>query len=131
MKNFIIFVLSFCLLLYSCSDAKSIRNVGTDGYAFHSKQFDNKQVLISIVTFKTWDEFRAEGERQGMDMGSGDDTTIAFSILDKDNQQICTIYMIDPEVYYLPEYAGHEFLHCAYGQFHIDNDSKGYDQNAN
>ena len=125
MKNIVIIFLVCLVLFMVFSEAKST-TVGPDGYAFHEKEYDNKQVLISIVTFKNWNEFRTEAKRLGMNLEDGDNVTVAFTLVDTENPQICTIYMIDPEVLYLPEYAGHEFLHCAYGQWHISNDSKGY-----
>ena len=125
MKNLLIFVLLCLLVMSSCSEDSTTNDLGYDGYTFHSKQYNNKQVLVSIVTFKTWADFRAEIARQKITLTTDDQSVVAFSIVDKDNKQLCTIYMIDPETHYLPEYTGHEFLHCAYGQFHINNDSKG------
>lgn len=126
MKNFLIFFLLFLLLFSSCTrKIETDESSGFDGYTFHSKQYDNKQVLVSVVTFKTWAEFRAEIARQKITLTSNDSNVVAFSTIEVDNRQICTIYMIDPETQYLPEYTGHEFLHCVYGQFHIKNDSKG------
>ena len=138
MKNIVIVFLSCLVILMVAFGPKNVesknvestniqtKNIGSDLYSFHSKEYDNKQMLISLVTFKTWSAFQAEGKRLGVDLGDGKNTTIAFTIADPKNPQICTIYMIDPDIYYLPEFTGHEFLHCAYGQWHISNNSRGY-----
>lgn len=31
----------------------------------------------------------------------------------------CTIYMLDARIRYEPEFIGHEFAHCVYGQWHV------------
>lgn len=124
MKYVLIPLLSILTILFFWPKEPII--IGKDDYAFHSKEFENKQVLVTVVTFKTWDEFRAEVKRQKLPLSSNDGDIIAFSVVDKDDKRFCTIYMIDPETQYLPEYTGHEFFHCLYGQWHINNDSRGY-----
>jgi hypothetical protein len=102
------------LLLVSCNQGPT---PGKDGYTFGKKQYERQTVKVNIVTYKTEQEFSkvvAEKKLPGK--------TAAFTVL-KYPFDTCTIHMIDPSVRYEPEYVGHEFLHCVYGQWHKNNNS--------
>lgn len=126
MKNFIIFFLLICLIA-SCdkNDEQGKLYVG-DGYNFHSKEYENSEVIVEIKTYKSWDELQKKFDELGVKPSSPNEEIIAVSEIDSENPTICTIYMIDPSVQYMPAFIGHEFTHCVYGQFHVSNDSKGY-----
>lgn len=100
----------------SCSPS----NPSADGYTFGKKQYEMDEVSISVHTFKNQQEFRAAAKKVGID----DDNVVAFSTI-RPPFDHCEIYMIDPAVKYEPEFIGHEFAHCVYGQWHTDNDSRG------
>lgn len=95
------------------------RFVKNDGYRFVEKQFEKKQVTIEVVTFQTKKEFLEAAKSRGIT-----NTNIAaFSIL-REPYDKCTIYMIDPQKSFKPDMAGHEFLHCFYGQWHSNNNQR-------
>ena len=109
-----ILILFIALMLGSCDPAPQ---KGVDGYRFGTKQYERSNVQVNIVTYKSTPEF--EKVLQKYDLPA---TTAAFSVLTPP-YDTCTIHMLDPTVAYEPEYVGHEFLHCAYGQWHKDNES--------
>lgn len=89
---------------------------GADNYTFGTKQYERSSVQINIVTYKTQQEIAAAAKARGVDSPD----IVAFSVL-KPPFDTCTVHMIDPAVKYEPEYVGHEFLHCVYGQWHTSN----------
>lgn len=112
-------ILMAFLLLTGCNPSS---NQGADGYTFTQKQYEKHTVQVNIVTYKTQAELvnAATTRLRGSQVDPAN--VVAFSEL-KPPFDICTIYMIDPKVHYAPEFVGHEFLHCVYGQWHIDNNT--------
>ncbi len=108
------FVLLFALMLGSCDSAPK---KGADGYRFGEKQYERNEVQVKIVTYKSQADYNKVLNRLKLPK-----TTAAFSTLSPP-YDICTIHMIDPSIKYEPEFVGHEFLHCVYGQWHTDNKS--------
>lgn len=106
------------LLLVSCNQQTS-STVGADGYSFGTKQYEKTQVQVNVVTY----ESRADLLKVARSRGINSDSLVAFTIL-RPPFDTCTIHMVDPSVLYEPEFVGHEFLHCVYGQWHTDNDSR-------
>lgn len=100
------------LLVVSCDRR------GSDEYAFGTKQYEKSSVKVNIVTYKSEKEFREEIKRRKLS-----ENTAAFTVL-KPPFDECTINMIDPSVRYEPQFVGHEFLHCVYGQWHTNNQSR-------
>lgn len=109
-------VLPLLFLLASCEN--KVRN---DGYKFGQKQYEQTPVTISVVTYKTEEDL----VKAATVLGANYPNIAAFSVLTPNDHSKCTIHMIDPAVKYQPEFVGHEFLHCVYGQWHTDNDSRG------
>lgn len=112
MKKFLALSLLF---LASCNQA----NVGADEYQFGEKQYTQNPVVVNVVTYRTQDELYRASKAMGADYPE----VAAFSILTT-KRDTCTIHMMDPSVSYQPEFVGHEFLHCVYGQWHTNNDSR-------
>ena len=108
-------VLPLLFLLASCEN-----KVGNDGYAFGNKQYEQTPVSVNVVTYKTEKELQDAAKSRG----ANNEGIVAFAVLRAGNPSICTIHMMDPAVSYQPEFVGHEFLHCVYGQWHTDNDSR-------
>ena len=104
------------LLLASCNQP----TVGADQYQFGKKQYENKQVTVSVITYNSKTELLRESRKYGVN----NPELVAFSLLNSNKQDVCTIHMMDPSVSYQPEFVGHEFLHCVYGQWHTNNDSR-------
>lgn len=108
-------------MLFSVVACNPTRNTGADGYQFGEKQFERDNVKVVVRTYKTREEFIASAEAKGIENA---DQVAAFSVL-RPPFDTCYIHMIDPAVEYEPEFIGHEFAHCLYGQWHTDNKSRG------
>jgi len=104
------------LFLASCNQP----NVGADQYQFGKKQYENSAVAVNIVTYKT----KADLLRASRKYGVNNPDLVAFSLLSPIRTDVCEIHMMDPSVSYQPEFVGHEFLHCVYGQWHTNNASR-------
>ena len=111
----IITIAALAILIASC---KPVPKTGADGYTFGQKQYVKTSVQVNIVEFKTRQSFNKELARRGLT-----EDVVAFTAL-KPPFDKCTIYMMDPSVEYVPEFIGHELLHCVYGQWHTNNNSK-------
>lgn len=111
MKKFFALAL---LLLASCDQGPK---TGADGYKFGQKQYEKQTVQVNIVVYKTQQDFNKVLTQRKLP-----EKTAAFTVL-RPPFDSCTIHMIDPAIRYEPEYVGHEFLHCVYGQWHTNNDS--------
>ena len=110
-----IFALLLAVALTSCNQQSS---TGKDGYTFGEKQYTQNPVTVNIITYQSQKEIYEVAKSKGADYPE----VVAFSVLTV-NRDTCTIHMIDPAVKYEPEYVGHEFLHCVYGQWHKDNNT--------
>lgn len=110
-------ILVLFLFLSACDQGPK---QGADGYRFGQKQYTKQEVQINIVTYQSQRELqRVLGNRAGVQA----ENVVAFSVL-QPPFDTCTIHMVDPAVSYQPEYVGHEFLHCVYGQWHKDNNTR-------
>lgn len=107
--------IALMLMLASCNKGPA---PGADGYTFGNKQYERQSVQVNIVVYKTTAEFSRELKRRNLP-----ENTVAFTTI-RPPFDACTINMIDPSVKYEPEFVGHEFLHCVYGQWHTNNDSR-------
>lgn len=110
-------LIAVCLLNWSCSN----KPVAADGYTFYSKQYTKNTVQIEIVTYDTQQQLIEVLRRRGRNSDIDINRVKAFSDLHPPDYNRCTIHMVDPASAYNPEYVGHEFLHCIYGQWHRDN----------
>jgi hypothetical protein len=106
----------FALALTSCD---KVSNTGADGYKFGTPQYEKQQVRIDIVTYNSQKDLVAAAKARG----ANNPDIMAFSII-KPPFDTCTIHMVKPTVSYDPEFVGHEFLHCVYGQWHTNNESR-------
>lgn len=105
-----------CFLL-SCS--KPIQE-GKDGYTFETKQFDRSKVYVNLVLFDSHSELLNEGWKLGIPRVLNREL-VAFSRVSLDKNQ-CTIYLVDPQEEYQPEFLGHELAHCLWGKWHPSQD---------
>ena len=115
MKKHFAITFSLLLALTSCNET---RKPGADGYVFGDKQFERQSVQVNTVVYKSESEFASELRKRRLP-----ETVAAFTILQPPFDS-CTIHMIDPAIRYEPEFVGHEFLHCSYGQWHTNNESR-------
>jgi hypothetical protein len=93
---------------------------------FGTRQFEKKIVTVEVVVHKDLDALQEEARRIGVVRKLNDQSASvqAFTHLYPPNFDTCTIHMVDPSSHYAPEFVGHEFLHCVYGQWHTDNNSQ-------
>lgn len=115
----LVFPFAIFLLLSACDNVK---RTGSDGYTFHEKQYTQEKITVELVLYPTREELDRETEKRKL--GSDTATVVAFTMLYKNDPSRCTIHMIDPSVHYQPEFVGHEFLHCVYGQWHKNNNTR-------
>jgi hypothetical protein len=105
-------------VMTSCDTAPKI---GADGYKFGEKQYTQNELGVKVITYSTRADFNKELKRR--DLLTKDGEIMAFSVLFTEAPNLCVIHMVDPAVEYKPEFVGHEFLHCVYGQWHTNNKS--------
>lgn len=121
MKKLLLVLLAF---VAACTPGS---NIGADGYRFKTKQFEKHVVVITVITYGTPGEVSAAAAAAlnkstiSTDHQVNPNNVVAFSEITPANQLGCTIHMVDPAITYQPEFVGHEFLHCVYGQWHGDN----------
>jgi len=115
MKKYIILI--GCLILASCDNAPSKK--GADGYYFEKETFTRTEIPVEVKLMQSEKEMIAEYRKRTNDTNAKVDakSLAAFAII-RPNDNKCTIYMLDPKVKYQPEYVGHEFVHCIYGEWH-------------
>lgn len=112
-------LLFILLLLVTSCDSSPKR--GADGYKFGEKQYTQNELGVKVVTYSTRADFNKELKKRNLSIKDGE--IMAFSVLFVKSPNICVIHMVDPAVEYKPEFVGHEFLHCVYGQWHTNNKS--------
>jgi hypothetical protein len=110
-----IFLVFLILAIVSCDTQPT----GVDGYKFGTPQYEKSSVNVNVVTYKTREEFDAAAKKYGVESKQ----LAAFSVLKPPQFDTCTIHMMHPQTKYYPEFIGHEFTHCLYGQWHTNNSS--------
>lgn len=116
LKNLFI-ALSLLVFVAACDQAPQPKT-GKDGYTFYNKQYEKETVTVDIKEYGSQKELYEFAKTRGIDYPE----IIAFSSV-SESRSHCTMHIIDPTVSYEPEFVGHEFLHCVYGQWHKDNDT--------
>lgn len=97
------------VLLSSCEQK------GKDGYYFEQETKVETELKILIVPVQSREAMNFMAESLGAHVGDGREI-MAFSVIGPGR---CTIYMLDPRIsLYEPEWIGHEFAHCVYGEWH-------------
>lgn len=107
-------ILFATIFLASCNNSG---NKGPDGYYFEGKERSGStEVLITTIEYSNLRDLRKVAISYGLDPN-----TKAFNLYQA-STNTCIIHIIDPAVTYDPISAGHEYLHCQYGNFHIEQD---------
>lgn len=97
-------------VLASCNQGSS------DGYRFENVQRLNPEREIRVVLHKSIADVNIAFRAQQKAPALPDERELqAFSVI---TSKTCTIHMVDPAVRYMPEFFGHELVHCLYGEFH-------------
>lgn len=111
-----IFSILAIAMLASC---KPSPQEGADGYKFGTPQFQKTSFQVNVVVYEDRKQLLVAAKKYGITIPD----VLAFSVL-RPPFDVCTIHMVSPSYSYEPEYIGHEFAHCMYGQWHTNNDSK-------
>jgi hypothetical protein len=85
-----------------------------DGYYFEESTFFMPEFKTKIIMFNDAEELIKEFEKTGKNTPKG---LAAFAVI-RPNKMECDIYIIDPKKSYVPEFIGHELVHCLYGEWH-------------
>ena len=93
---------------------------GADQYVFERKEYQNGRVNVTVRLYRSFDELRAAHPRRAY----LDPQRPLYGFTQYSRSGNCTIHVIDPAVVYLPEYVGHEFMHCVFGNFHPLQDER-------
>jgi len=101
---------------------ETIRYTGPDGYSFGSPEYVQHQFVTYVKVHKTREELRQAAKEKGMAYVPD---LAAFSYSGEvDGVPVCIVHVMDPHTIYEPEFIGHEFTHCMYGQWHTDNNTR-------
>lgn len=120
MKKILIGVAIIAVIAIIALLGKPVSNMGADGYIFGQPQYAKQRIVVDIVTYKSLEDLQSKVKS----LGVNNPDIAAFSTIKPPAFDHCTIHMIDPSVSYQPEFIGHEFTHCVYGQWHTDNNSR-------
>lgn len=90
-----------------------------DGYTNVRPEYVRTELNVKIVYYQSFRELKAAyldivPNTQALRQINERDLR-AFSQI---KQGVCVIHMIDPRVKYLPEFYGHELIHCSMGRWH-------------
>lgn len=88
---------------------------GKDGYYFEEPSLFMPEFSIKVEMFDNEKDISKEYERKTGEYAPRN--LVAFAIVSANTFE-CTIYIIDPQKKYMPEFIGHELVHCLYGEWH-------------
>lgn len=89
--------------------------VGTDGYRFDRKEYENVTPGVEFVLLQNSKEMaQIRKEFFGADWAR----VSAFTQWNPE-KGVCKIYIADPDWQYKPELIGHEVAHCIWGRWHV------------
>jgi hypothetical protein len=98
------------LALASCNEQGS-----TDGYYFEPvPRLEERRIIVK--THPSLEALKSEFSKYPSAPNISRDRALqAFSVI---SSTTCTVHIVDPAVRYMPEFIGHEIVHCLYGEFH-------------
>lgn len=102
------------LLFTGCEPSKP---KGKDGYTFEQATWIQPNVQIKVVMVPNAVEMNKIFKERGNKLAESREL-MAFAVLTPAKPEQCTIYIVDPQVRYQPEWLGHEFAHCLFGEWH-------------
>lgn len=111
------------ILLAALAIASCKPQAAADGYDFERGSQRIYSQGISVVIEPSVAALQHDFAQQPQaPMLGADEKLFAFTRLTP--QGVCTIYIVDPAVKYIPEDYGHELIHCVYGNFHASQDKE-------
>lgn len=84
-----------------------------DGFMRPEPEHVKTVFVVKMEYFDRWEDLAAKYEE--LTGESAGKKLYAFSAL---RDKGCTIYTMNPEVIYHPEFVGHELMHCSLGRWH-------------
>lgn len=102
------------LLVTACEPKK--QNVGKDGYYFETETMVRTEFTTTVVLVQSKSEMEKLVRAK---TNHPEPKQVAAFASYGVTAPVCTIYMLDPRVTsYEPEFIGHEFVHCVFGEWH-------------
>lgn len=93
---------------------------GHDGFTYERKTAHIEEAKVHIYRFNSVLDLTAyinekypEDTKEGQLLGG-----FTVALQGSNGKATCKIYIIDPSKQYIPEYIGHELVHCIDGRFH-------------
>lgn len=93
-------------------EGEAARERGADAFYFDKKDYTRDEFTVRVVYYDNLRILKRAYQNFG---GSHGGTIYSFSV---DRNGVCEIHTMDPEVWYIPQYVGHEVMHCVHGKFH-------------
>lgn len=124
MRIFILYFLAFASLIIVVDLEPHItpqrKNVASDGYKFEQSSFRAAKAVSTIIRYENVYELNKQYSILHPEaLPKGGFIIYGFTTVTHDGDiSQCTIHIVDPEKYYMPEIIGHEFTHCISGNFH-------------
>lgn len=111
-----LFIFAAVLVAMASITSAEAKKRGADDYLFEQKQWEILEFTTKLVFHPDLESLNRAAERHGIqpDMSM---VFASFMVMNK-TSKVCTIHLLDPRDRYLPERAGHELLHCSFGNFH-------------
>jgi len=125
MMGIVMIIVFFGLLLLLGCEPKHTGNTGKDGYYFEQAEKVITDPVIHVVYVSSPAEMRQlYYDKTGKNLPNNLQLK-AFSTIYPAAPDRCTLYMLDPRTTtYEPEFIGHEFAHCVFGQWHPRQDER-------
>jgi hypothetical protein len=112
------FSVGFLLMLVAVSlfgGCEPKKNTGADNYYFEQATFVSTDLKVKVVLVQSEQEMIELAKQRGAKVIAGREL-VAFAAIAPGT---CTLYMLDPQfTTYQPEWIGHEFTHCVFGEWH-------------
>lgn len=112
--SLLLLVMSFA---FNACEVPPRGNTGKDGYYFEKETFSRTDIPLHIILYPSSAALKSEYAKSHNSLAEGREL-VAFSTLNTGNTETCAVHMVDPKVYYSPEFIGHEIVHCMYGEWH-------------
>lgn len=88
---------------------------GADDYQAVNLGEPNETVILSVHIHDNFVDLQREHNQITGSTPEEAQHIVAFS---QYNNQNCIIHIVEPEKLYVPEFYGHEIMHCVYGDWH-------------
>jgi hypothetical protein len=115
----VLLFLTFCIVSFGAAQSQNFVSISKDGYYIESAAVRRTHFSVVFHPMKDQSELT-----DAWNVIYNDDITLKFGLKGfyvwDEAHNTCHIYVVNPITQYEPEYLGHEFTHCLYGNFHND-----------